>query len=257
MEALAGVPPDYFNENGQLWGMPLFNWDKLKNDKYRWWINRIQKNLEWFDLLRLDHFRGFSAYWEVPAKDDVALYGKWIEGPGNDFFNAVKKAFPDMPLVAEDLGQIDQAVYDLRDAYNLPGMKVVQFGFGDNMPFSQHVPNNHEYNSIAYSGTHDNNTMKGWFRKEVDKETIKRYKRYTGKKLKEKNCHTEMIRTTYASVAKLTNIPMQDWLGLDENSRMNFPSTTKGNWQWRMKPTQLTDDLKNKIKKMVKTFGRY
>ncbi|MFW6227705.1 MAG: 4-alpha-glucanotransferase, partial [Bacteroidota bacterium] len=218
---------------------------------------RIKKNLEWFDLLRLDHFRGFSAYWEVPAEHDVALYGKWIPGPGNDFFDVVKKAFPDMPIVAEDLGQIDQAVYDLRDDYNLPGMKVIQFGFGENMPFLQHVPNNHEYNSIAYSGTHDNNTMKGWFRKEVDAATIKRFKRYTGKKLKEKNCHTEMIRITYASVAKLAVIPMQDWLGLDENSRMNFPSTTEGNWLWRMKPNMLTEDLKKQIIRMVRTFGRY
>lgn len=161
-----------------------------------------------------------------------------------------------MPFVAEDLGQIDQPVYDLRDDYDLPGMRVIQFGFEENMPWLQHTPLFFTYNSIAYTGTHDNNTMRGWYRKEATKATLKRYKKYTGKKLKEKNCHTEMIRHAYASIAKTTIIPIQDWLGLDENSRMNYPSTTEGNWLWKLKDGQISSKLEKKIKKMGKTFGR-
>ncbi|MFO7756062.1 MAG: malto-oligosyltrehalose synthase [Bacteroidales bacterium] len=256
MKAVAGVPPDYFNENGQLWGMPLFNWDEMKKDSYRWWVNRIKKNLEWFDLLRLDHFRAFSAYWEVPAGSETAIKGRWIKGPGTDLFDTISLHFPDMPFVAEDLGQIDQDVYDLRDRYKLPGMRVLQFGFEENMPYLQHTPLNYTYNSIAYTGTHDNNTIKGWYRKEADKEKLKRIKDYTGKKLKEKNCHTEMIRLAYSTVARLVIIPMQDWLGLDESSRMNFPSSTEGNWLWRVKEDQLGPEIEKRIRKMVKTFGR-
>ena len=257
MEAVAGVPPDYFNANGQLWGMPLFDWEAMEQDGYLWWLKRLRKNLEWFDLLRLDHFRGFSAFWEVPAGEETAINGQWVKGPATKIFDVIKEAFPRMPFVAEDLGQIDQDVYDLRDQYDLPGMKVVQFGFGEKMPFLQHVPNNHSYNSIVYTGTHDNNTLKGWYRKEADKATLKRYEEYTGNQLKGKNCHLEMVRLAYASVAKMAIIPMQDWLGLDENSRMNFPSTTEGNWLWRMMPEQMIFKLEKKIKKMVKTFGRH
>ncbi len=257
MAAVAGVPPDYFNENGQLWGMPLFNWEIMEANGFEWWLQRLRKNLEWFDLLRLDHFRGFSAFWEVPADEKTAINGKWSEGPGSKLFDVIKKEFPHMPFVAEDLGKIDQPVYDLRDRYELPGMKVVQFGFGDNMPFQHHVPSNHSFNSIAYTGTHDNNTAKGWFRNEADKATRKRFKQFTGVKLNYKNCHKEMIRTAYASSSRLTIIPMQDWLGLDEKSRMNFPATTNGNWLWRAKPGQFTARLEKQIRKWVKVFGRY
>ena len=257
MNSVAGVPPDYFNENGQLWGMPVFNWKKMEQEGFKWWLNRLHKNLEWFDLVRLDHFRGFSAYWEVSANEETALNGKWVKGPGDSLFDAVKKRFPDMPFVAEDLGQIDQDVYDLRDKFQLPGMKIVQFGFGNNMPFLQHVPHNHTYNSIAYTGTHDNNTMNGWFRTEMDKATKQRIEKYTGVKLKKKKCHTTFIRMAYASVSKIAIIPMQDWLGLNEKHRMNFPSTTSGNWLWRMDTSQWNKKLENAIQKTVKTYGRY
>lgn len=257
MKSVAGVPPDYFNENGQLWGMPLFNWKQMQKDGYRWWLNRIQKNLEWFDLLRLDHFRGFSAFWKVPAGSETAINGRWEQGPGDDLFQAIRAKFPSMPFVAEDLGQIDQDVYDLRDRFKLPGMRIVQFGFGDNMPFLQHNPVTYTHNSIVYTGTHDNNTLVGWFRKEADKKTVKRFKKFTGNKLKEKNCHLEIIRLAFSSVAKLAIIPMQDWLGLDESARMNFPSTTSGNWQWKLTEGQLESKLEKEIRKQVKTFGRY
>jgi malto-oligosyltrehalose synthase/4-alpha-glucanotransferase len=257
MKSVAGVPPDYFNENGQLWGMPLFDWKEMQKEDYNWWLKRIEKNLEWFDLLRLDHFRGFSAYWEVPAGSETAKNGKWVKGPGEDLFNAIKRKFPDMPFVAEDLGQIDQAVYDLRDQFELPGMRIVQFGFGENMPFLHHNPGNYTYNSIVYTGTHDNNTLKGWYRKEANKKTLKRFRNFTGNNLKNTGCHLEMIRLAYSSVAKLAIIPMQDWLGLDESARMNFPSTTEGNWKWKLSEDQLSKKLEKEIREMVKTFGRH
>ncbi|MGC9341888.1 MAG: malto-oligosyltrehalose synthase, partial [Bacteroidales bacterium] len=257
MLSVAGVPPDYFNENGQLWGMPLFDWKEMQNEGFFWWLKRIEKNLEWFDLLRLDHFRGFSAYWEVPSESLTAKNGKWVKGPGEDLFNAIRKKFSDMPFVAEDLGQIDKAVYDLRDQFELPGMRIVQFGFGGNMPFLQHNPANYTYNSIVYTGTHDNNTLKGWFKKEADNKCLKRFENYTGNKLTNNNCHQEMIRIAYSSVAKIAIIPMQDWLGLNETARMNFPSTTEGNWKWKLSEGQAGKKLQKEIRKMVKTFGRY
>ena len=257
MEAVSGVPPDYFNQDGQLWGMPLYNWEGMETDQFRWWLKRIEKNLQWYDLLRLDHFRGFSAYWEVSAHAVTAREGKWKNGPGVKLFEAIRKRFPGMPIVAEDLGQIDQDVYDLRDRFKLPGMRVILFGFGPEMSFSHHNPGNITYNSIAYTGTHDTNTIKGWYRLETDQATLERFRAYTGRQLKEKNVHREMIRLVYASVARLVIIPMQDWLGLDEISRMNFPSTTAGNWLWRMDSDILTGKLEKKIRKKVRLFGRY
>lgn len=258
MTGVAGVPPDYFNQDGQHWGMPLFNWPAMKKDQYAWWIARIRKNLELFDIVRLDHFRGFSAYWQIPAGAETAKEGKWVKGPGNDFFDRVREEFPGLPLVAEDLGMIDDKVYALRDRYKLPGMKVVQFGFGKEAPFAEHHPLNIGWNSIAYTGTHDNNTLLGWFRKEADKSTRARISEYSGKKLKKKNVHLEMIRIAYASNARLVIIPMQDWLGLDERTRMNFPSTVEGNWKWRLPYDAWNDGETSKIMgKFVKTYGRY
>jgi len=257
LSAVAGVPPDYFNEEGQLWGMPLFDWDAMEKDGFDWWLKRIGKNLQWFDLLRLDHFRGFEAYWKVPSGETTAKNGSWVKGPGEVLFDAIKETFPDMPFVAEDLGQITGEVYELRDRYLLPGMKVVQFGFGKKMAFSHHYPGNISYHCIAYTGTHDNNTLKGWYRKEADKGTLKRFRAYTGKKLTGKNVHREMIRLAYGSPARIVIVPLQDWLGLDEKSRMNFPSTTDGNWMWRLDEMKFSGELEKKIRKKVIRFGRY
>lgn len=257
MTAVAGVPPDYFNQEGQHWGMPLFDWKTMEKNGFSWWLKRIEKNLQWFDLLRLDHFRGFSAYWDIPAGADSAIHGTWKPGPGKKLLNAIQKEFPGMPFVAEDLGMIDQDVYDLRDHYQLPGMKVVQFGFGSNMPESEHNPLNINHNSIVYSGTHDNNTIKGWYRKEADKATLKRIRKFHGKKLNGKNAHLEMIRIAYGTQAKMVIIPMQDWLGLDERSRMNFPSTTSGNWNWKLPALPQADGLEKEIIGYGKTFGRF
>jgi 4-alpha-glucanotransferase len=240
LKGVAGVPPDYFNNNGQLWGMPVFNWSALKKKKYDWWISRIKKNLQMYDLVRLDHFRAFSAYWEVPAKAKTARRGKWKPGPGADFFQAVKRKFARMPFIAEDLGDIDNKVLALRDKFLLPGMKVLQFGFGGNMATSEYIPHNHGENFVVYTGTHDNNTTKGWFRLDAGTTERSNLAAYLGKKVNAKNVDTEMIRLAYSSVSKVAIIPMQDLLGLDERARMNRPASVDGNWRWRMERVDLT-----------------
>jgi 4-alpha-glucanotransferase len=240
LKGMAGVPPDYFNENGQLWGMPVFNWKVLKNQKYRWWMTRLTKNLEMYNLVRLDHFRAFSAYWEVPANEKTARNGKWKAGPGSDFFQAVGKQFPTMPFIAEDLGDIDEKVLSLRDDFSLPGMKVLQFAFGGNMATSDYAPHNHRENFIVYTGTHDNNTTKGWYRVDTGPTERNNLSRYIGKRVTSRNVHLELMRLAYSSVCKVAIIPMQDLLALDEHARMNTPASVGGNWSWRMKQGDLT-----------------
>jgi 4-alpha-glucanotransferase len=253
---VAGVPPDYFSEKGQLWNMPVFRWNKMRKDGYTWWKERLRKNLNLYDLLRLDHFRGFSAYWQVPAGEANAVNGKWVRGPGNVFFDELKKVFPDMPFVAEDLGQIDQQVYRLRDEYDLPGMRVLQFAFGEDCRDCVHFLHNHTYNSIVYTGTHDNNTIRGWFKNETGPYHRKNLKKYLGRRINYCNCHTELIRLAYSSVAKLVIIPFQDILGLGSDARMNTPSVGSGNWLWRLAADDLKPKTGNKIKELVQTFGR-
>ncbi|HEX3009759.1 MAG TPA: malto-oligosyltrehalose synthase, partial [Bacteroidales bacterium] len=174
MKTVAGVPPDYFSETGQLWNMPIYNWQTMEKENYEWWTRRISKNLKYADILRFDHFRGFSSYWEVPAKEKTAINGRWVKGPAAGLFNQLKKTFPEMPFIAEDLGDIDEDVYKLRDDFHLPGMKVLQFAFGDNLAESVHIPHMHIFNSIVYTGTHDNNTIKGWYKKEISRDDKKR-----------------------------------------------------------------------------------
>lgn len=239
MTGIAGVPPDYFNEDGQLWGMPVFNWKILKKKKYSWWVQRIKKNIQLYDLLRLDHFRAFSDFWVVPAGEDTAVNGTWEPGPGADIFKAFKKELGELPFVAEDLGDINDDVYRLRDKFHLPGMKVLQFSFGDDISESPHIPHNYSSNYIAYTGTHDNNTAVGWFRKDTEKTEHKNLKDYAGIGVNEKNIHKVLCRMAYSSVAKVAIIPMQDILGLDEKSRMNMPASTEKNWLWQLEPRDL------------------
>jgi malto-oligosyltrehalose synthase/4-alpha-glucanotransferase len=253
---VAGVPPDYFSSDGQLWGMPVFCWDKLKEQNYDWWIQRIQKNLERFDLLRLDHFRAFSSYWTVPAGETTAINGKWERGPGAHFFNALKNEFGELPFVAEDLGDIDEKVYKLRDRFKLPGMRVLQFAFGPDAAASPHLPQNYIINTIAYTGTHDNNTIKGWYSQEADKKTLKRLSNYAGLHVNEKNINDVFIRMAMASVAKIVIIPMQDILGLDEKSRINVPSETDGNWVWRCSLSALKLKRLKRLREWTKTYNR-
>ena len=256
MKFVAGVPPDYFNANGQLWGMPVFNWDKLKSQNYDWWIQRIRKNTELFDLLRLDHFRAFSSFWSVPAGEETAINGTWEKGPGFELFKAIKESFGKLPFIAEDLGDIDEDVYTLRDELELPGMRVLQFAFGDNMPQSPHIPHNHSPNSIVYTGTHDNNTLKGWFKQEADKKVQANIDKYTGTKVKDKNAETIFIKMALASVAKIAIIPVQDFPFLGNPERMNTPAETDGNWLWRMTEEDLNEFDTNKLKKWTERYNR-
>lgn len=258
MTHVAGVPPDYFAAEGQLWGMPVFNWDKLKETGYDWWVQRIAKNLERFDLLRLDHFRAFSNYWSVPANEKTAVNGKWEKGPGADFFNVLKDKFGSLPFVAEDLGDIDDAVYALRDKFGLPGMRVLQFAFGgEHAEQSPHLPQNYVANNVAYTGTHDNNTTKGWFNNETGKIALSQLKDYTGTKPKEKNINELFTRLVMASAAKIVIIPMQDLLELDERSRMNIPASTDENWSWRYNPGKNDHHYQKLLKKFTQVYNRF
>lgn len=233
---IAGVPPDYFNAEGQLWGMPLYRWDILKETNYEWWLQRIRKNLEMYDLLRLDHFRAFYDYWEVPPLAESAVEGSWQLGPGAAFFEMLRTEFPLLPFVAEDLGLISADVSLLRDAFGLPGMKVLQFAFGDDSKDSLHIPHNFaSANFVVYTGTHDNNTSVGWYLNDTDKEERQRLEDYAGHLVTKRNVHRALGRLAYASIAKIVIVPVQDILGLDERARMNMPASLIGNWSWRLK----------------------
>lgn len=258
LKGVAGVPPDYFSKEGQLWGMPTFNWRALKRHGYNWWLRRLEKNLELFDVLRLDHFRAFAAYWEVPAGEKTAINGKWIKGPGAQFFKAVKTELGSLPFVAEDLGDKMEDVYELRDKLGLPGMKVLQFAFGDNMADSVDIPHNFtSHNCVVYTGTHDNNTTAGWFRREASPEDKRRIEAYTGVQPNEKNIADIMVRLAYSSIADTAIIPMQDLLGLDGHARMNIPGTDDGqNWMWRMLPDYVEKVPVDKLQKLVRNYNR-
>ena len=257
MEKIAGVPPDYFNKNGQLWGMPVFKWDVLEKSNYDWWLRRIRKNMELFDLLRLDHFRAFAGYWEVPANEKTAIRGKWKSGPGITFFQFLKEKLGTLPFVAEDLGDINEAVHTLRKHFNLPGMKVLQFAFGDSMPQSDYIPHNYRDDFFVYTGTHDNNTTRGWFRQNASKKEKEHVSKYVGRTVSEKNIHLELSRLAYSSVAKTVILPIQDVLGLNEKGRINTPATTENNWSWRLHENDLTLQAADQLSEWSTLFNRH
>lgn len=257
LTGVAGVPPDYFNAEGQLWGMPVYNWATLKAGGYTWWLERIRKNMELYDLLRLDHFRAFYDYWEVPAGAENAINGEWHLGPGTDFFEVLQREFPEMPFIAEDLGKITAEVFLLRDAFALPGMKVLQFSFGEDIANSEHVPHGYATtNFVVYTGTHDNNTSLGWYEQDSTKGDRQRIEDYAGVTVSKKNVHVVMGRLAYMSIAKIVILPVQDILGLDERSRMNTPATVVGNWGWRLKAGQLGLMEELRLKMWTEIFGR-
>jgi len=256
MSGVAGVPPDYFSATGQLWGMPTFRWDKLKEQEYDWWICRLRKNLELFDILRLDHFRAFAGYWEVPAGEETAVNGKWKPGPGADFFRVVEDKLGKLPFVAEDLGDYMEDVYRLRDEIGLPGMKVLQFAFGENMPTAVDTPHNFTTNCIVYTGTHDNNTTLGWYRQEASRSHRERLRQYTGIKIGAKDICKMMGRIAYASVARIAILPVQDVLELDEKFRLNTPGSGEGNWLWQLQPDQLGDRQEKRLRKWTTWYNR-
>ena len=253
---IGGVPPDAFSAEGQLWGMPVFRWDKLKEQNYQWWIKRIRANRELFDLVRIDHFRAFAEYWEVPGNEQTAKNGQWIQGPGADFFEVVENELKELPFVAEDLGEVNDAVYNLRDQFRLPGMKVLQFAFAEDMPTSDYIPHNYSENFLVYTGTHDNNTIRGWFRKDINEETRKRLEHYLGRAIKEEDIHWIMARLAYSSTARIAILPMQDILGLDESARMNVPSSGSDNWAWRLLPGQINQGVEEQLVEWTWLYNR-
>ncbi|WP_114780620.1 4-alpha-glucanotransferase [Botryobacter ruber] len=255
-EAVSGVPPDYFSETGQLWGSPVYDWKALERREYDWWIDRVLHNLQLFGLLRLDHFRAFSAYWEIPAGEKTAMNGKWVQSPGKELLTIIKNKCPDMPIIAEDLGEIDQPVRDLMQEFGLPGMRVLLFAFGDDLPHSIYAPHHHIQNSIVYTGTHDNSTVRAWYENESGAESQARLREYSHTSLTKENAHEVMGRLAYMSVAQLAVLPIQDVLGLGAESIMNKPSTTENNWTWRLKPHYFEKKDAQKLYKIVKLYGR-
>jgi 4-alpha-glucanotransferase len=249
---VAGVPPDYFSATGQLWGNPLYHWERLASDGYQWWMRRMRSMLTQVDLLRIDHFRGFEAYWEVPAEDETAINGRWRPGPGRDFFAALRDQLGDLPIIAEDLGLITPPVEALRDAFGLPGMAVLQFAFGDDAA-NAYLPHNHRRNLVVYTGTHDNDTTAGWYAS-LPPTTQAQVRHYTGQSGEE--IGWEFIRLALASVADMAIIPLQDVLGLGSEARMNRPGDPSGNWGWRVRADAVTETHLGRLAEMVTAYGR-
>ncbi|MBI3128546.1 MAG: 4-alpha-glucanotransferase [Candidatus Tectomicrobia bacterium] len=255
-EAVAGVPPDYFNSNGQLWGNPLYRWDTLRERGYGWWIARLSAAFRFFDASRLDHFIGFTRYWEVPGGAPTAREGRWREGPGYDFFAQVQRAFGRLDFIAEDLGDVTPEVFELRDRLGLPGMRVLQFAFGggnDNL----HLPPHHPERCVVYTGTHDNDTTMGWFARLMregpphERERALRWLNHS-----ENEIHWEMIRLAFLSRAHLAVIPVQDLLGLGTEARMNYPGEMNGNWAWRLREGELTETTRARLREETRAAGR-
>lgn len=250
--AVSGVPPDYFSETGQLWGNPLYRWEEHAGENFSWWQARIKASLKLVDSLRLDHFRGFADYWAVPAGELTAVNGRWELGPGDDFFYALKKELGELPIIAEDLGELSPAVYKLRDKFSLPGMKILQFAFDDGLEH-EFLPHNYPENCVAYTGTHDNDTSRGWFKTAPRKERsfCKDYLKTNGK-----NIADDFIRSIWGSAAKLVIAPIQDFLELDSEARMNYPSSAQGNWAWRLEEGSLSTELAVRIADLNAESGR-
>ena len=250
--AVAGVPPDYFSATGQLWGNPLYNWEALKRTGYAWWVARLRATLRQVDLVRLDHFRGFEAYWEIPAGSPTAQTGRWVKGPGHDFFRALRAALGDLPLIAEDLGVITPEVEALRDHFHLPGMRILQFAFGGAVE-DRFLPHNYERNTVVYTGTHDNDTTLGWFRtlSEAESRFLRRYVPGV-----EHDPAWSLIRLAWSSVADYALAPLQDVLNLGSEARMNFPGQPSGNWAWRFRAEMLTAAVIDRLADLTEVYGR-
>ncbi len=256
LRVVAGVPPDSFSRTGQLWGNPVYNWQFLKNRGYWWWVQRIKHHLSLFDIIRIDHFRAFIAYWQVPATSKTAKNGRWVNGPKEDFFKVLFKHFPSKPFIVEDLGYITADVTEVIEKFQLPCTRVLLSAFDGDVTTNPHCPHNHIKNSVVYTGTHDNNTIKGWFAKEARPEVKRRLFDYLGQRVPADRVHWELIRLAISSVANLAIIPMQDVLGLNEHARMNRPGTVKNNWRWRLSPKEITPSIVKKLARLTEIFGR-
>jgi 4-alpha-glucanotransferase len=260
---VAGVPPDYFSATGQLWGNPLYNWNQMQADGFRWWIDRVKAALATFDIARIDHFRGFAASWEIPGGDKTAERGSWVEAPGRELFTAIRDALGQVPIIAEDLGVITPDVEALRDDFGFPGMRILQFGFSSDTK-NIDLPHNYHKNVVVYTGTHDNDTAVGWFRSVAgegstrDAKQIEREREFCLKYLDAsgQEIHWDFIRAVLASVANTAIVPLQDLLGLGTEARMNLPNSTTGNWSWRFTSGALTDQLAARLKELAELYGR-
>jgi 4-alpha-glucanotransferase len=253
---VSGVPPDYFSQTGQLWNSPVYQWEVLKESGYKWWMDRIAHQVKFFDVLRIDHFRGLVAYWEIPVGEKTAVNGRWVEGPSEDFLNNLKENFPQLPLVAEDLGMITPDVKEIMDRFKLPGMKILMFAFKDDNPDHPYLPHTYREHCVVYTGTHDNNTARGWFENEASSEERRRFFRYLGREVPIDEVHWSMIRLAMMSAARWVILPMQDVLGLGDEARMNTPSVPLGNWEWRLLPGQLSDHISEKLREITAESAR-
>jgi 4-alpha-glucanotransferase len=262
-KVVAGVPPDYFSATGQLWGNPLYDWERMVADRFKWWLARVRATLQLFDIVRIDHFRGFAASWEIPGGDKTAERGRWVEAPGRELFATIREVLGELPIIAEDLGVITPDVEKLRDDFGFPGMRILQFAFSSDTK-NIDLPHNYQKNVVVYTGTHDNDTTVGWFRsvpgegstrtaKQIgrEREFCMKYLNTTGKEI-----HWDFIRAVWASVANTAIVPLQDLLGLGTEARMNLPNSTEGNWAWRFKPTALTNELRDRLKELTELYGR-
>jgi 4-alpha-glucanotransferase len=267
---VAGCPPDYFSRTGQRWGNPLYRWKRLRSTAYAWWVARFRTTLARFDVVRLDHFIGFQRYWRIPASCPTAVDGKWMKGPSTHFFRTLEASLGRVPLIAEDLGATTPAVFALRDRFRLPGIKILQFAFGDDPNAATFLPFNYPRRAVVYTGTHDNDTMAGWFhdggdgsssrtlaQTETERAAALAYLgREAGEAGENRDIHWQMIRAALASVAELSVFPVQDVLGLRSEARMNRPGTNRGNWTWRMAPGALTAAHAERLRTMTQTYGR-
>ena len=261
---VAGVPPDYFSATGQLWGNPLYDWERMKATGFKWWIERVRAVFELVDIARVDHFRGFAASWEIPGGDKTAERGKWVETPGRELFDSIRAALGELPIIAEDLGVITDDVIALREAFGFPGMRVLQFGFGGDPKTSVDLPHNYVRNVVAYTGTHDNDTAVGWFNSVPGEGSMR-----TAQQIEEQRqfclsyldtnddeIHWDFIRAVWGSVADRAIAPLQDVLGLGSEARMNLPNSTQGNWSWRFESGMLTAQIAQRLKELNRLYGR-
>lgn len=249
---VAGVPPDYFSATGQRWGNPLYRWEVMRENGFRWWIARVKTNLRFADVIRLDHFRGFAAYWEIPFEEPTAVHGRWMPGPGLPLFDAMRAELGELPLVAEDLGFITEDVHELRRAVGLPGMKILQFGFAQDD--STHLPHRYDPQTVAYTGTHDNDTARGWFEtaSPEERENVQTYLGTTGSD----EVSWDLIRAAYDSVAETAIVPVQDILALGKEARMNTPGADDHNWSWRVAAGALTHESALRLRRLAAVTGR-
>jgi 4-alpha-glucanotransferase len=250
---MAGVPPDYFSETGQLWGNPVYNWEHLQKTNFKWWIQRFEAMLDFVDLIRIDHFRGFEAYWAVEQGEETAMNGTWVKAPGMEFFEVLREKLGKLPILAEDLGVITPEVEALRDRFEFPGMKVLHFAFGSD-PGNGFLPFNYPRNCVVYTGTHDNDTTIGWYHQISEHEKYNLHT-YLGNDHPQEP-HWELIRLALSSVANIAILPLQDLMGLGGDARMNTPGIAEGNWGWRYRAEMISDEMRDRLQKLTRLFGR-